>query len=86
MRIENWFYAKGMVPCEPEVSKQGVLWGQVFGHPNYREGHSIRTSRVVGVNGDAVVTFSGSRYELGNPAPHYESAYPDCKAKLLNRG
>lgn len=85
MRIENWSYAKGFDLCTPDKEMQGCLWGQVFGHPNHYEGENIRTSRVVAIENGMVVTFSGSRYELGEPSPDYEKAFPNCKARLLGQ-
>lgn len=47
------------------------------------DGSLHRTSPIVGIEEDKVVTFSGSRYTLGTPAADYEQQFPNAKARLL---
>lgn len=92
MRIENWrivetwnFYQA------PEVRRWQVR-GEVYGSPLYTDGSSIRTSVVVGVKDNTIITCSGSIYELGEPNEDYaywcwENGYhvptPEEPIKLL---
>jgi hypothetical protein len=55
MRLENWY-----------------VWGDrvegiVTGHPEIEDGHNVRTSKVEDFGPNFIVTFSGHRYELGEP-------------------
>jgi len=61
IRIENWYPPFGLVEA---------LTGDVYGHPRFPEGHFVRTSKIVGfeIDGSVVLTKSGSRYILGEPA------------------
>jgi len=66
------------------------LLGEVYGHPEWPDGHRIRTSPVLGyLEGLGVfATMSGANYALGEPDPHYLKLYGadgDVKQRLINR-
>ncbi len=46
------------------------LMGFVFGHSDFKDGHWIKTSRLLGVEGGEIRT-RNSRYKLGEPHPSY---------------
>ncbi len=62
-RLENWSV---VVDFAGEC-----LQGQVYNHPNFPEGYSVRTSAIKSSNGRTVITASGSKYTLGNVDPNY---------------
>jgi len=70
MRIENWSMTGGSVYDAPEV-RNNQLRGKVYGHSNFPDGHPIRTSNIMMVEGDQVTTSNGSVYTLGKPDPDY---------------
>lgn len=61
----------------------GALFGQVHGHPNFKNGAFIRTSYIIGRRGDHVVSFSGTKYYLGEPDPIYLEAFKVNKEMLM---
>ena len=83
MRLENWV-VEGNPYAAPEMHLC-LLNGEVYGHPSERfpDGKRIAISRVVAVQGESVVTRSGSVYDLGEPDPDYEKAFPGAKARAL---
>lgn len=55
----------------PEVTNLS-LQGFVSGHPRFKDGSHITTSRAIETRGRMVKTLSGSRYRLvGDPSPDY---------------
>lgn len=85
MKLENW----ALTPTDrnpylaPELQSM-VLIGEVYGHPRFEEGHHISTSTIVGKRGEVILTRSGSEYELGEPHPDYEAAFPNAKQRALS--
>jgi len=84
MKIENW----SVINCPGSPYDPPELWiprlhGKVYGHPRFEEGKDIATSRIVGIEGELLVTHSGSQYELGIVDPDYEKAYPDARKRLF---
>jgi hypothetical protein len=47
------------------------LSGEVYGHDRFPDGDNITTSTIIKVEGNVVNTFSGSKYELGQPSADY---------------
>ena len=84
MKVERWCVVSrmeyGFQP--PDIGKH-CLQGFVHGHQFHTDGKGVTTSRMVGRNGNRVVTKSGSEYELGEPDPAYEAQYPNAKERLL---
>ena len=64
------------------------LYGEVYGHPNFEDGASVKTSRIVAIEdkGDhkEVSTGSGSVYVLykDDVNPEYEKEYPNAYERL----
>lgn len=84
MRIENWSIIAGdSNPYLAPEMRRRYIFGNVFGHPKFSDGKSIRTSHIIGIEGQYVLTKSGSRYELGNPHPDYEAKFSDAKKRLF---
>ena len=81
MKLENW--AVVFDPFKAPEARRPKLGGEVYGHPTRPDGQSITTSAVSHIEGQLVVTHSGSRYELGEPAADYEAMYPNAKARVL---
>lgn len=84
MRIEQWSIGSGCqdLYTPPEV-REKVLQGKVYGHPRFENGQDVVTTGIVGVRGGLILTRSGSEYELGEPHPDYEAAYPNARARAL---
>lgn len=58
-RLENWY-----------VGEADMLYGQAYGHPRFKDGESIRTSRVVKLDiKTGKATTINTEYELGSPNP-----------------
>lgn len=81
MKLENW--AVVFNPFKAPEARRPQLEGDVYGHPTRPDGQCITTSYVSHIDGNIVVTHSGSRYELGEPAPEYEAMFPNAKARVL---
>jgi len=83
--INNWSFKAPTSPYLPPEMRAQVLVGDVA-----RDDGTIRevvTSRVVGVESpDVVVTFSGSKYQLGIVDPAYEALYPGAKERIMVSG
>lgn len=65
----------------PELRRLS-LCGEAENHPVHGTSE-ITTSYIVGREGAAVLTKSGSAYELGEPHPDYEAAFPNAKERLF---
>ena len=85
MKLENWSICTPKVNpfTAPELIPQ-CLQGNVYGHPRFRDGEFVISSRIVGIKENLILTYSGSTYELGEPDPDYEDEYPDAKSRVLN--
>ena len=56
----------------PAIKKnQYRLFGVCWSHPRFRDGSSIRTSRILDVSGRYILTHSGTLYYLDDPIPEY---------------
>ena len=84
MILENWAVVMlQTAPYQAPEQAACALSGQVYGHPCFPPGEFVTTSPIVKVEDACVLTRSGSRYELGEPAADYEAAYPNAKQRLL---
>ena len=84
VRIENWAMV-GLYPYAPPEQQVFCLEGELYGHPRVTDGHRTTTTEIVGVDGEVILTNSGSRYVLGEPDPPYEAMYPGAKERLIER-
>ena len=84
--INNWFIAPDTSEPwrAPELRKTRLV-GVVYGHPELADGTFIRTSVIDKVEDGLVVTRSGTRYELMDPDPAYEAAFPNAKGRVLGQ-
>jgi hypothetical protein len=72
LRLENWSAGKDMNdPYQAPETLSLKLQGNVYNHPNFRDGDRVCTSSVVEVSARIVQTSSGSIYYLGEPNPKY---------------
>jgi hypothetical protein len=78
-RLENWSVCQRN-PYSTECS----LVGTVYNHKNKPDGKEIVTSYVIAIENGAIVTSSGSKYELGTVDPNYEKEFPNAKERILN--
>ena len=84
MKLENWSVVHGPSdPYQPPELWVKRLHGKIYGHPRFDDGKDVTSSRIVGIEGDFIVTGSGSRYELGAVDPQYETAYPNARERLF---
>lgn len=83
-RLENWYalYRGGDIYTPPEM-KALCVGGQVYGHPDFKEGESIVTSRVMHADGLEVIT-TNTKYKLGKVDKHYKDWYADKYGKPIN--
>jgi hypothetical protein len=82
-RLENWSvisYASSPYQA-PELGTP-VLYGEVFGHPRFDDGHRVHTSFIVGKRGDNVQT-NNTLYELGEIDPKWEEMFPNARERFL---
>lgn len=69
MRLKNWYVTGGYDSefIAPEFRKYH-LQGNVYGHPNFKDGDPVTTSRIMEISDKGsykeVITRSGSVYEL----------------------
>lgn len=85
MKLENWGVVS--IPSNPcQAPELGImcLSGEVYDSSKFKDGTSVTTSEVIGKDGDTVVTYSGSKYELGQPHPTYEEKFPNARERLFN--
>ena len=85
-RLENWSFHFRCGEYDPPESRTHHLAGKVYGHKNHErhpDGKEIVTSPIIGVEGNLVLTHSGSKYELGTVDPLYEKEFPNAKERLL---
>ena len=76
VRLENWSYGEDPYENSPYMApelRRKVLHGEVYGHPRFKDGAEVTTSRVVEMNPieKTAVTSSGTHYQLGKPDPEY---------------
>lgn len=82
--LENWSVIHpGAYSNRPPEYRSLHLQGEVSGHDRFKDGTSVITSAITGLEGELVVTRSGSRYKLGDASKRYESTYPDAKKRVL---
>lgn len=72
VRLEHWAVkiedADGYTT--PELLRRNLV-GEVYGHPEHRDGKRIRSTSIIAAQGRIVQTRTGRRYELGDPDPDY---------------
>jgi hypothetical protein len=71
VKIENWFITGSNDPYTPPECQTIHIKGFAFGHPDFPDGESIRTSFIESVEGRKVTTRSGRVYQLGKIDPGY---------------
>lgn len=82
-KLNNWaIVAYGPQCIAPELRRQCLI-GETQGHPEWEDGHTIVTSRIIGKRGELIATKSGSFIELGDPQPAYEAVFPNAKNRTL---
>ena len=84
MRLKNWSATGGFNQdfTAPELKKY-YLQGNVYGHPNFKDGDPVITSMIMKINDKGnykeVITKSGSVYELykEDVDKYAEEQFPD---------
>lgn len=84
MKLEDWNVLEDRLVGAFTGTPTLFLHGKVFGSPNFEDGKEIRTSMLIGKEGEVVVTRSGSRYELGEPDEDILGIIADPKTELMN--
>lgn len=88
VRIEEWgLIGELPTPYSAPELEEYMLTGKVYGHPNFSDGHSVRTSRILGALDGCVETMN-TLYDLGEPSEEYKSAMKDknnLKERLLSK-
>ena len=80
VKIDNWFVADANDPYLAPECRTLHLKGQVFGHPNHKDGNNIRTSRIISVKGRKITTLSRT-YLLGKIDPGYRKWLKENRPK-----
>lgn len=81
-RLEEWALVYKNPYIAPELQKQ-CLSGRVFGHLRFEDGTEIVTSPIERLEGDFVITKSGSCYWLGKASKDYEKQFPNAKKRFF---
>jgi len=88
VKIINWALIPGQIDHHQNLAPEQItfhLSGEVYGHPDHKDGKRIRTSRIIHTNKAAGTVHTTNRvYTLGNPLPEYEALYPGARERLLN--
>lgn len=73
IRVREWAVRPATdSPYTPPEHAGIRLSGKVYGHPEFRDGSKVDTSRVVAVDGRTITVESGRVYVLeGDPEPGY---------------
>jgi hypothetical protein len=88
-RLDNWVIINDHL--DPfKAPEQCVIQfeGEVSGHNRFEDGTPVRTSAMQGLHmrGDELILETEKTiYVLGEPHEEYESAYPESKARLIDR-
>ena len=84
VQLDNWSLTSNQDGWKPPELVRYFLAGVVTGHPYLEDGERIRTSFVVGRQGDLIETVN-TLYRLGTVDPDYEALYPNAKEQILAR-
>ena len=81
--LNNWsiVYAGDLYKAPEQRSPS--LCGHVSDDKRFEDGTIITTSSIKELDGEFVVTRSGSKYKLGSVDERYEDVYPNAKKRLL---
>lgn len=85
VRIEDWafVYRPNNFLDLPELRGHRIN-GRVYGHPRFDDGEYVTTSPVMGIDSDEnVVTYSGTRYQLGVVREEYEYEHPNARERFM---
>jgi hypothetical protein len=71
-KIKNWEMGGKYDPAftAPEAQEY-LIRGEIYNHPDFEDGESVRTASIKSVDGKIITTNSGSEYELENPSEEY---------------
>lgn len=69
--LKNWGCAESGDGYTPPEWRSLVLRGEVYGHPNFEDGHRVMTSAIVSARGRLVTTKSREYLLDGPPDPAY---------------
>jgi len=67
IKIENWCVVSDITPYTAPEAIYLRLNGEVFGHPQFPDGHIVSTSYIMSVDKNIVTTYTGNKYKLGKP-------------------
>jgi hypothetical protein len=70
VRIENWYLVSNADGDKSAVSVSYRLRGDVYGHPQHKEGERLTTSEITSLAGN-IVRCKSRTYYLGNPSKKY---------------
>ena len=82
--LENWRYLVEM-GCGVDTWR---LYGEVYGHPRFREGRSVFVSTPKSLDKEKrlITTASGKVYQLGNCAANEDEQFQYIEADISNGG
>lgn len=83
VRIDRWAMIHAGGPYDAPETAGYFLRGVIHGHDEHADGTPVETSPIVAVVDGKIRTRSGTLYELGEPEPEYEAAYPGARERLL---
>ena len=81
--LNDWCIASTWSPYTAPELMYPKLYGNCEGHPRHTDGTFIVTSDIVSVDGEQLLSKSGTKYVLGNPAADYEEMFPNAKQRLI---
>ena len=71
IQIKNWSLVRSGDPYRAPEADTPRLHGEVYGHPDYPNGHIVTTSSVMEVLPDCTVRTYNRTYVLGEPCPKF---------------
>ena len=80
--LENWsivFFSR-----EAKELKRARLRGNIYNDPRFENGKIIVSSEILRLEGEEIITYSNSKYKLGEVDPKYEKLFPNAKKRLFN--
>jgi hypothetical protein len=82
VHIENWSLVR-LDPFQAPEHSTAYLQGNVYGHPDFKDGKEVISSAVLTIDLTAglALTQSGTEYTLGAMDPDFQNWYEDFKEK-----
>ena len=81
--LEQWALTCDNDPYKAPEAQRTLITGRVYGHPRFVDGSMVSTSPPVSLEGEILITKSGSKYKLGDMNAEYEAQYPNARERFF---